>query len=110
MGNVVSIEELEQLKEIMEDEFDMLISLFVEDSAKLVNDIKNTYQAKDFEALRIAAHTLKGSSANMCAVGLADVCKDIEDKAKDSIEGGLDELVNDVASVHSEVVEVLQNL
>src|SRR5262249_43398082 len=44
-----------------------LIDLFLEDSAKLVDDINKAIVARDADRLRRAAHTLKGSVSNFPA-------------------------------------------
>ncbi len=109
MSDLVKTEELEQLKEIMEDEFGMLIDLFIEDSAKLLKDMITANSNQDAEALRIAAHTLKGSSANMCAPGLSDLSQEIEDKAKDNDFSGIAELIESLLTVHRQVTEILKD-
>lgn len=109
MSELVGLEDLAQLKEIMEDEFDMLISMFIEDSGILVNTMKTSTTSQDAEALRIAAHTLKGSSSNMCVMSLADICKQIEDKAKDSDFSGMDTLVADLDSLYPQVSQILKD-
>lgn len=110
MNDLVRMDDLEQLKEIMEDEFEVLTSLFIEDSSQLLSDIKQAYQAQDNEALRISAHTLKGSSANMCAVSISDISKEIEDKAKVGDLQGIDGLIERLNALHPEVSKILQSV
>jgi HPt (histidine-containing phosphotransfer) domain-containing protein len=109
MSDLVKMDELEQLKEIMEDEFEMLTSLFISDSAKLLNDITQAYKARDNEALRIAAHTLKGSSSNMCVASISDISKEIEDKAKANDMQGVDGLIEKLDTIHPQVCTILQS-
>jgi HPt (histidine-containing phosphotransfer) domain-containing protein len=52
-----------------------LISLFAEQSASGVADIGRAIQANDHDALRRDAHHLKGSSASVGALRMAELCE-----------------------------------
>jgi HPt (histidine-containing phosphotransfer) domain-containing protein len=108
MSHLIKTEELQQLKEIMEDEFAMLISLFVDDSEKLIKNMQMAYDVSDSDTLRIAAHTLKGSASNMCATDLTDICNELEDKAKDNDLQGVDTLLEKLKIIYPQTCEVLQ--
>lgn len=110
MSKLVSIDDLSQLKMLMEDEFPTLVELFVNDSKTLVDNIQSSISANDCEALRIAAHTLKGSSSNMCATVLSELCLQMENKAKSGELTGVDDLLSQIAETHQQTVEVIQSL
>lgn len=61
-----------------------LIDLFVELSPQLVNEIKQSAQQADAVNMTQAAHKLKGSSFNLGARHLADICQQIETKGRSS--------------------------
>ncbi|MBF0266173.1 MAG: Hpt domain-containing protein [Gammaproteobacteria bacterium] len=109
MSDLISTEDLEQLKEIMDDEFDMLVSMFVDDSTTLVNTIESTIASQDAEALRVASHTLKGSSSNMCVLSISGICANIESKAKEGDFSGLEELLSELKEIHPKVIDMLKN-
>jgi histidine phosphotransfer protein HptB len=109
MSDLVNLDELEQLKEIMEDEFEMLISLFINDSGQLLDEITQAYATHDNEALRIAAHTLKGSSSNMCVMSISDISKEIEAKANANNMQGIDALIGQLKTIHPQVSKILQS-
>ena len=109
MSELVSVEDLEQLKDIMEDEFDMLIGMFVDDSSTLIQTIKTTAAEKDADALRVASHTLKGSSSNMCVQSISNLCAEIENKAKENNLTGVDALISELNAIHPQVVDILKN-
>jgi HPt (histidine-containing phosphotransfer) domain-containing protein len=44
-----------------------LVQLFIQSGDAVLRDIRNALQRGDVPAVRQAAHSLKGSSANMCA-------------------------------------------
>jgi HPt (histidine-containing phosphotransfer) domain-containing protein len=58
-----------------------LYKLFLEDSKKLIADIANSVERNDAGALRISAHTLKGSSASISAWAMQDVSSEMENIA-----------------------------
>lgn len=59
-----------------------LIALFLEISPGLINDIKQSAKMVDADNMMQAAHKLKGSSFNLGARHLADICQKIETKGR----------------------------
>jgi PAS domain S-box-containing protein len=60
-----------------------IISLYLEDSPKQVEAIKAAMAGRDSDLLRNAAHKLKGSSAQVGAIVLSEVCRSLEEIAED---------------------------
>jgi HPt (histidine-containing phosphotransfer) domain-containing protein len=73
---------LEELKEIMEDDFLELLRAFLSDSEMRIKGLKSAYAANDHDDARIIAHSFKGSSGNIGARGLSQLCKELEELAK----------------------------
>ncbi len=73
-----------------------LIDLFLEHSPPRVTDAMNAFNDRDLKKLKYSVHTLKGSSQNLGAVEVGQVCKEIEafipDGDWDSIQAKLEEL------------------
>ena len=69
----LNLEQLSELKEVLEDEFSVLITTYLEDAQLRQQMITAAISAKDYEAARLAAHSLKGASAN-----LAEICEHLE--------------------------------
>jgi len=61
-----------------------LITLFIEDSPKLLSDIDKALEDQDFEKLRKVAHTIKGSVSNFSADNAFNVALDLENIAKEN--------------------------
>jgi signal transduction histidine kinase/DNA-binding response OmpR family regulator len=59
-----------------------LIALYRDDSSQLLADIDNGLKSGDAEAIARAAHTLKSSSANLGATGVAAIARQIETSAR----------------------------
>jgi CheY-like chemotaxis protein len=77
--------DLNYLYDLMDGDEDLLrelINAFVEDCPRQIHAISTAIQSKDAEALRIAAHTFKGSVANFGANLITDKAMSIEELAK----------------------------
>ncbi|MCY1347066.1 Hpt domain protein [compost metagenome] len=73
---------LSALRDVMEDEFPVLLDTFMVDSAERLRQIQQAHVQADSQALRLAAHSFKGSCSNMGAPVLAGLCKQLEDIAR----------------------------
>lgn len=67
---------LAELRDLMEDEFELLIEAFVSDGLQRVAQLQALANSAD--ALRRAAHSLKGAASNVGALELARLCADLE--------------------------------
>ncbi|WAJ36064.1 Hpt domain-containing protein [Pseudomonas sp. GOM7] len=73
---------LASLQDIMEGEYPSLLDTFVVDSEERLRLIRQAEQRADAQALRLAAHSFKGSCSNMGAPMLAGLCKQLEDAGR----------------------------
>lgn len=71
---------LSNLQDVMEGEYPTLIDTFLSDSEQRMGQLHHalTAQAASLEELAMAAHSFKGSSGNMGAVRLAQLCSQLE--------------------------------
>jgi len=69
---------LEELKDIMEDEFLELLKAFLSDSETRITSLGSAYAANDHVNARNIAHSFKGSSSNIGARALSQLCKELE--------------------------------
>lgn len=60
-----------------------LVDIYVEDAEERLAEIKEALISADEDALGRTAHQLKGSSANMGVVSVADHAKKLEDLARE---------------------------
>lgn len=81
MGDRLDQVLLAELEMIMEEEFPTLLETFLADAQKHYLQIGSTWQKADLDGLRRSAHSLKGSSANVGASALADLCATLEAQA-----------------------------
>jgi HPt (histidine-containing phosphotransfer) domain-containing protein len=77
---------LDSLRELGGDDdpglLNELIGIFLEDAPLRMKDIETALRNGDIKLLERAAHTLKSSSANIGALGLAGICRRMEDLAR----------------------------
>ena len=72
---------------------DRLIDIYFENSPKLIEDIRLGIESNKPDSVRIAAHTLKSSSASLGIQRFARLCKDLEDRAITKELAGSEELL-----------------
>lgn len=98
---------LRELQAVMGDEFALLVSTFATDSAQRVEAVRAAAADGDAEALRRAAHSFKGSAGNMGAARLAELCRVVEEAARDgdlaTASGAIDELAAEFVLVQAEL-------
>ncbi|WP_067583979.1 response regulator [Endozoicomonas ascidiicola] len=98
---------LTSLKELMEDDFSMLVDSYKEDAPKLASDILSSSKDADLDVLVRAAHTLKSSSSNLGATRLATIAADIEKEGKAS---NLDKAASLILPLQSALDETISAL
>lgn len=81
------------LQEVMEDEYPVLLDTFLADSEERLSLLR---QQKDAGQLMETAHSFKGSSSNMGAVRLAELCNKLEHRAKISPRSDLQNLIREI--------------
>ncbi|MCP4421117.1 MAG: hypothetical protein GY805_31280 [Chloroflexi bacterium] len=86
---------------------DEMSGTFMEDAIPLINQMKDGYSNQNYQAISVAAHTLKSSSATMGLAQLADLCLAIEVSSK---QQKLDKLGLNISSLESNYVQVQEAL
>lgn len=72
---------MQELRQVMDDEFELLMAMFVDDSQARVTDLQTARSS--WPALRRAAHAFKGSSSNIGAAALSECCLLLEQHCQD---------------------------
>lgn len=91
---------LSDLQEVMEEGYLQLLETFLEDSERRLSQL---HGARSAEELGLAAHSFKGSSANMGAVGLAELCRELEERIRRQSMYGIEDLINRIDREYLEV-------
>ena len=106
----IDLSALQELKEIMEDEFDELISVFISDGENQIETLRQAIDTSSSADIRRIAHTLKGSSSNLGITGLSELCKMLEYQAAEGQLGNAFELLDKIISEYETVKKTLEDL
>ena len=85
-----------------------VVALYLEASPGLIGQIRSGLAAHAAAAVRMAAHTLKSSSANLGARRLAELCASLEHAARDAKLPGDDAMVERISSECAAVEQALR--
>ncbi len=100
---------LDELREVLGDEVDKIVQVYLEDAPRLIAQLERAAVGNDPIALRVAAHTLKSSSANVGARTLSDAARDLEHGARDGTLGQPETLVARIVTEFAQVRRALQD-
>lgn len=73
---------VDDLREMMGEQFYLLVTLFLEDAPKQLARMETAFQARDWPNVAAPAHALKSSSANLGALAMASMAREIEVAAR----------------------------
>lgn len=107
MNEILNEDLLRELKLIMEDEFGDLMHTFLVESELQFHSAQSAWDGGDFAKLRLSAHSLKGSCANVGAEQLQQTCALLESQAKAGIGDRVPELLAQVSSQLNDVHGVI---
>ena len=80
---------MRDLKDLLGDRFGELVERFVQDGDRRMALLRAAVPAREFDAIHAEAHGLKGSSRNIGANTLGDVCGELEQKGREKIPDNL---------------------
>ena len=98
---------LNTLKQVMEDDFSLLIETFVQDSRDRIASLHQLVQGTDADLIRRAAHSFKGSSSNIGAPYLSSLCSALEKKA---LANNFEGLTDDLMRIEEEFLNIQTSL
>ena len=67
-------EALAELRDVMEDEFEVLIQTYVADSRDRIRGLQEALRADDSDAFAKTAHSFKGSCINIGCINMDGIC------------------------------------
>jgi histidine phosphotransfer protein HptB len=98
----ISAEAIDNLRSLSPDDGDSflkeIISIFLEDTPKRVEDLHSSRASADTPAFVRAAHSIKGSSSNLGAMELRDIAERLEHHAR---QHGMVEVDEQVAALEA---------
>ena len=108
--NHLDYDALNTLKDVMEDDFSLLIDTFIQDSTERLQKLQTIITSGNADLIRRAAHSFKGSSSNVGAMNLSSLCAALERKALEGNLVGLDESLRSIEEEFARVQILLQEL
>ena len=84
MTDIIDTAIVEELRELMEDDFEVLLTTFISDSETKFTGLAAAVASGVGEDIRRAAHSLKGSSSNLGATQLSDLCFQLEKMGREN--------------------------
>lgn len=100
-------EALAELKEVMEEDFHILLSTYLSDSEMRIQALQTALKNNDPEQYAKTAHSLKGSCINIGAMRLGSFCMMAE---RDGRSGQLADAPASLSAIESEFAIVSQQL
>ncbi len=105
-----ALRNLAGLEQAGSDLVDRVVQMYLSSSTSLAAEIRAGAEAEDPERVAAAAHTLKSSSAQVGAMKLSSLCKEIEARGRGGFGEGVANLVDEVESELESVREGLAAL
>jgi PAS domain S-box-containing protein len=87
-----------------------IIDNYLEDAPQLLQQIREAVVSADSEALRIAAHTLRASSANLGAIAFSQLCKELEALGRQGTTSNAEKLLPSLEKSYQTFKTTLQNV
>lgn len=100
---------LSELRGILDEEFPALIATYIQDSRVRLEELQQAFQQGNAEAVRKAAHSLKGASANLGLVYLTDLCQTLEMAAREERLQGQEACLLQVQQEQERAVALLRD-
>ncbi|MFA9203645.1 MAG: Hpt domain-containing protein [Flavobacteriales bacterium] len=82
MHTPINPSQLQELRELLDEEFDSLLRSYLVDSQTRLKAIHSAFENRDSSKGYEAVHSLKGASANLGAVHLAELCLKLQGECK----------------------------
>ncbi|GAA6153284.1 Hpt domain-containing protein [Pseudoteredinibacter isoporae] len=103
MANVINEELLDELRQLMGDDLRLLIETYRKDTQYRLMTIQEALELSELNGVIDAAHSLKGSSANVGAIRMEAICHQIVLSARDGDQGAVVELLPQLQTEYDRV-------
>lgn len=104
MQGPINTDIVADLKDLMGEDYPFLIETFTVDSHNRLEKLKTFVDNHDIESIKSGAHSLKGSSANIGAIGMEALCQELVTMA-DKQTSGDDASPNDFKLAYKKLYE-----
>lgn len=109
MTDSVNLAMLDELKMLMEDDFSILLETYIQDSDQRLEALDSAITSSNSSEVRELAHSFKGSSANLGAQPLADICMKLETMGREGSLAGADVAYEELKNEYNQVRAYFHN-
>ncbi len=99
----MNIKELSENLGLEEDEYMEMLDLFLTSGGADLSRIEQALKEANARLVHEAAHSLKGSAGSLCIDNIFDLARAIDDKSRQGILEGLDELAQKLRRAYDEL-------
>ena len=107
---ILDDEVVSELQDVMGQDFQMLVDSFHRDGAQRLAALQSAYASGDQETLRRQAHSFKGSSGNLGAVRVFELCMRLESLAREGELGQVAELLTRRRDAFDQACDALRQI
>ena len=104
----IDLNTLNELKEIMGEDFGELISIFITDSQNQIDALKAAIDAENIKDVQRIAHTIKGSSANLGVNVLSESSRVLEHQASEGSLANAGEFLEKIIIDYNDAKKILE--
>lgn len=105
---VLNHNSLKQITSLQPDLLAKVVEIYFQNSTNLINTIRTAAISGDAVTLSKAAHSMKSSSANLGALNLANLCKELETKGRENNIDGIQTIVSSMEMEYKRVRTALE--
>jgi len=103
----MNIKELSENLGLEEDEYMEMLDLFLTSGGADLSRIEQALKEANARLVHEAAHSLKGSAGSLSIDNIFELARDIDDKSRQGILDGLDELAQKLRCAYDELTTVV---
>ena len=104
---LLDLNKINELKEMLEDDFNELLILFKENSREHIDDLKVAHEENNVEDILKYAHSLKGASGSLGLQALFDLITDLEHLLRKDATANVNSKISDIELTYSKTLTEL---
>ena len=108
--SVLDVEVVSELQDIMGQDFQMLVESFQRDGEQRLAALDQAFAQGDANTLRSQAHSFKGSSGNLGAVRVFELCMQLESLAREGELGQVSDLLTRLRDAFDQACDALRQI
>jgi len=109
MSSVIDLTILDQLKDMLGDDFVLILESFRDEGSSIIQAIESAASSSDMNQMREAAHSMKSMSGNVGAMNLSELSDQLQIAAANSEAGQVHALWPEVKSQFEQALEELES-